>query len=357
MQVRSFLKCPTRRTAILALLIASVCKLPDSARADQGGVSFWLPGTFGSLAATPLVPGWSMATIYLHSDISAGGNVAASRAIRFPNRTTNLNVNLDAELKAKIDVGILSPSYVFASPILGGQLAVNVLAIYGRQQANIDANISGSLGPIGFATERSVGQSIDAWGDVFVQPTLRWNQGVHNYMVYGMVNLPVGAYDATRLVNLGLGHWSIDAGGGYTYFNPQTGNEFSAVTGFTYNFKNPSLDYQNGIDWHLDWGASHFITKQTHIGLVGYAYQQITGDSGSGAHFGDFKSRVFGLGPQIGFLFPVGDTQGYLNLKVYKEFGAENRPEGWNAWVSFVVSPEPPSSVTATKPTSTLYRK
>jgi hypothetical protein len=176
-----------------------------------------------------------------------------------------------------------------------------------------------------------------------VQPTLRWNQGVHNYMVYGMMNLPVGAYDSTRLVNLGLGHWSVDAGGGYTYFNPQTGNEFSVVSGFTYNFVNPSLDYQNGIDWHLDWGASHFVSKQVHVGLVGYAYQQVTGDSGAGATLGEFKSRVFGVGPQIGFLFPVGGMQGYLNLKGYKEFGAENRPEGWNTWVTLAISPAAPS--------------
>jgi len=64
--------------------------------------------------------------------------------------------------------------------------------------------------------------------------------------------------------------------------------------------------------------------------VVGYAYQQITGDSGWGATFGDFKSRVLDIGPQVGFLFPVGDMQGYLNLKGYKEFAAEHRAEGWN---------------------------
>jgi hypothetical protein len=326
--------------ALLAGVLATTANTP--AAADQGGVSFWLPGAFGSLAATPLVPGWSMAAIYLHSDVSAGGNVAASKALAFPNRSVNLNVNLDATLRARIDIGILSPSYVFATPVLGGQLAVNILAIYGHQQANINANINGSLGPIGFATERGISQSIDAWGDVFVQPTLRWNQGVNNYMVYGMVNLPVGAYDASRLVNLGLGHWSIDGGGGYTYFNPQTGNEFSVVSGLTYNFINPALQYQNGVDWHLDWGASHFVSKQVHIGLVGYAYQQLTSDSGSGATLGPFKSRVLGVGPQIGYLFPVGDMQGYLNFKGYKEFDAENRPEGWNFWLTLVISPAAP---------------
>jgi hypothetical protein len=192
--------------------------------------------------------------------------VAASRAIHFPNRTANLTVNLAAQINGRVDIGILAPSYVFATPVLGGQFAINVLGIYGRDQANISASLTGSLGPIGFATERSVSQALSAFGDVYVQPTLRWNQGVNNYMVYAMANVPVGAYDPSRLVNLGLGHWSIDAGGGYTYLNPQTGWEFSGVAGFTYNFINPYLQYQNGIDAHLDWGVSHFVSKQMFVG-------------------------------------------------------------------------------------------
>src|ERR1700755_17650 len=104
---------------------------PRPASADQGGISFWLPGAFGSLAATPLVPGWSLGAIYLHSSVHAGGDVAASRTIAFPNGGfNNLTVTLQAELRARVDIGVLSPSYVFASPVLGGQFAINVLAIY-----------------------------------------------------------------------------------------------------------------------------------------------------------------------------------------------------------------------------------
>ncbi len=111
------------------------------------------------------------------------------------------------------------------------------------------------------------------------------------------------------------------------------------VSGVTYNFRNPFTDYQNGIDWHLDWGISQFISRQVHIGLVGYFYQQLTADDGQPALLGDFKSRVAAIGPQGGVLFPVGDLQGYINLKGYWEFAAENRASGWNAWVTFAVSP------------------
>jgi hypothetical protein len=193
--------------ASIIVVMAITCGLvPQSSRADQGGIGFWLPGTFGSLAATPLEPGLSMSALYLHSFVSAGGDVAASRAIGFPNRSVNLSVNLNAEIKGTADVVAFGPTYVFATPVFGGQFAITALGIVGRQQATIDATITGALGPIGFAAERSISDSRTAFGDVFLQPTLRWNQGVNNYMIYGMMNLPVGAYDSSRLANLGLGH-------------------------------------------------------------------------------------------------------------------------------------------------------
>ena len=72
----------------------------------------------------------------------------------------------------------------------------------------------------------------------------------------------------------------------------EKGHEFSAVLGFTYNFENEHTDYQNGVDMHLDWGASQFLTKQIQIGLVGYLYDQISCDSGSGDRLGCFRIRV-----------------------------------------------------------------
>ncbi len=169
-------------------------------------------------------------------------------------------------------------------------------------------------------------------------------------MTYVTGDIPIGAYVPNRLANLGIGHGAIDGGGGYTYFSPQAGHEFSAVAGFIYNFNNNDTQYQNGTDFHVDWGAFQFLSKQVFVGLVGYAYQQITDDSGQHPLLGGFRSRVLGVGPQIGFLFPVGDVQGYLNLKGYGEFAAANRPAGWNTWLTFSISPmAPPSTVTPTR--------
>jgi hypothetical protein len=86
-------------------------------------------------------------------------------------------------------------------------------------------------------------------------------------MTYLTGDIPIGNYDTTRLANLGIGHGALGGSGGYTYFNPQTGREFSAATGLTYNFINQALQYQNGIDFHLDWGASQFLSKEFLAGL------------------------------------------------------------------------------------------
>ena len=330
----------TSHRASAAISLALVLLIsPSLAVADEGGVGFWLPGQFGSMAATPQTPGLTLATIYYHTSLQAGGSVTASREITIGRFTPTLTATLEGSLDADADLAMLVPSYVFSTPILGGQAAVSVTGIYGRTSTLIDATLSGTLGPLAFSRSASFSDAVSGFGDLYPQYSLRWNAGVHNFMTYVTGDVPVGKYDSTRLANLGIGHGAVDGGAGYTYFNPQTGQEFSVVTGLTNNFENTSTDYKNGVDLHVDWGASQFLGKQFHVGLVGYAYEQITDDSGAGAQLGAFRSRIFGIGPQAGFLFPVGELQGYLNLKGYKEFGAENRPEGWNAWLTFAISP------------------
>jgi hypothetical protein len=248
-------------------------------------------------------------------------------------------VGLDANLKARANLAMAAPSYVFETPVFGAQAAVALLIPYGRMNADVDARLFAAIGPFGFARGTLDSEAITGFGDIVPQFSLRWNMGVHNVMTYVTGNIPVGRYNASRLANLGIGHQALDAGAGYTYFNPQTGWEFSSTLGFTYNFENNDTQYKNGVDAHLDWGASRFITPTTQLGLVGYVYRQLSCDSGAGNRVGCFEAQVAGIGPQVGFILPMGPVQGYLNFKAYKEFAAENRPEGWNVWATLAISP------------------
>ena len=321
--------------ATCTLVLSILTCIPRSVVADENGISVWLPGIYGSLAAAPQRPGWSLSTVYYHTSVSDNGNAAASREIEVGHLSKTVTAVGNVNLNADANLGLVLPNYVFATSVLGGQAAAGVMIPFGENNTSVDGTLT--IGKV--SVTNSLSDSLFGNGDIFPQGSLRWNQGVNNFMVYGIADVPLGAYDSSRLSNIGVGHWAIDGGAGYTYLNPKSGLEASAVTGLTYNFENPSTDYQSGVDWHLDWGLSQFfLSHQLQIGAVGYVYQQLTADSGGAPVLGDFKSRVFGVGPQVGFVFPIGDLHGYLNLKGYKEFGAENRAEGWNTWLTLSIS-------------------
>jgi hypothetical protein len=210
---------------------------------------------------------------------------------------------------------------------------------FGRNAASIAGTLTASVGSV-FATRTGMLEdSLVSYGDIRAD----WNKGVNNFMTYVTGDIPVGDYDPTRLANIGVGHGTIDTGGAYTYLNPATGNEFSAIAGVTYNFKNPDTQYRSGIDFHFDWGAAHFLTKQLFVGVAGYAYQQITDDSGQNPILGGFRSRTLGVGPQIGYNFPIGGMQGFLGLRGYGDFDVANRAPGWSTWLTFAISPAAPT--------------
>ncbi len=333
-----------------ALALAAIISVTGNALADETGVSFWVPGFFGSLAATPQQPGWSFAAINYYTNVSASGNAAVSREISVGQFNPTLNASINANVSARADIGFFAPSYVFATPFLGGQASASLLMAYGQNSTGLNGTISGTVGPIPFTRTIDLNQTTTGIGDLVPQFAVRWNSGVNNYMAYITGDIPVGEYSSNNLANIGIGHGAIDGGVGYTYFDQKTGHEFSAVFGLTGNFENTSTNYTNGIDAHLDWGASQFLTKQLQVGLVGYVYDQLTPDSGCAPILCPFESRVIGVGPQVGYLFPVGDMQGYLNLKGYGEFDNANRPDGYNVWLTFVLSPKAPAAAASAPP-------
>src|SRR5215470_1758319 len=191
------------------LVLGALISAPTIATADEGGVSFWLPGFFGSLAASPLQPGWSLTSIYYHTSVSAGADVARAREFETGRIPVNLTANVNASLQARADLGLLMPTYTFATSVFGGQLTVGAIGIYGRTDTSLAGSVTGALatplGTLPFSRFDTISDSVDGFGDVLPIATLRWNNGVHNYMTYITGDIPVGAYDSTRLSNIGIG--------------------------------------------------------------------------------------------------------------------------------------------------------
>src|SRR4029079_6329169 len=78
----SFARLKVTASVIAAPLAGTiVLSTATGSLADEGGVSFWVPGFFGSLAATPQVPGFSLANVFYYNQVSAGGNVAFAKQV------------------------------------------------------------------------------------------------------------------------------------------------------------------------------------------------------------------------------------------------------------------------------------
>jgi hypothetical protein len=342
---------PRLASVVIALAISTaIFSIPKSAFADEGGVSFWVPGLFGSFAAAPQVPGWQFAAINYYTNVGASGIVAASREITIGKLNPTVNVNANVNLHAQADLAFFIPAYVFATPVFGGQFAVSMLAAAGTNHVSADGTITAGVSGFTATRQGSIGDTANGFGDLYPMATLRWNSGVNNFMIFVDGDIPVGQYSSTELANIGIGHGAIDGGAGYTYFDERAGHEFSAVAGLTGNFENPSTNYTNGLDFHLDWAAAQFLSKQVFVGLVGYVYDQLTPDQGCLPIVCPVESRVVGVGPQVGYLFPVGNMQGYLNLKGYGEFDNNARPDGFNLWLTFSLSPEAPTPQSSSPP-------
>src|SRR5262249_53711429 len=146
-----------------------------------------------------------------------------------------------AGLSAQADALVEGVTYTFATPVFGGQAGISLLAAPGNVGVGINASLTG---PLGNTISGSKFDNRVTVSDVFYQGTLKWNQGVHNEMIYVAGNIPSGTYDSSRLANLSFGFTAVDFGAGYTYLNPHTGHEFSVVGGVTYSGPNSALQYQ-----------------------------------------------------------------------------------------------------------------
>src|SRR5271170_7027157 len=171
-----------------AISLAAVVSVPKYALADEGGVSFWIPGFFGSLAAAPQQPGWSLAVINYYTNVSAGGNVALAREFAIRNLPVGIQAQINASLHANADIGFAIPTYVFATPVLGGQASVSLVQGYGVSNASLNGSVAGTVtGPLGNTIPfgprfDSINSSVTGFTDLIPQAAIRWNAGVDNYM-------------------------------------------------------------------------------------------------------------------------------------------------------------------------------
>jgi hypothetical protein len=100
------------------------------------------------------------------------------------------------------------------------------------------------------------------------------------------------------------------------------------VAGFSFNGGNPATRYRSGNEFHAEWSATKNFDQGFSAGLIGYYYDQLTGDSGAGAVLGSFEGRAVAVGAMAGYTFNIGKLPVSTRLKVYREVEAVNRTQG-----------------------------
>jgi hypothetical protein len=178
-------------SASAALVIAAAVSFPENAFADEDGVSFWLPGLLGSLAAVPQHPGWQVTAINYFDSVSASGAAAAARQITIGKFSPTVNANLNVDVKATLDLVLIDAGYVFATPVFGGQLNLAMFGLVGPNSTALNGSLTLASGPFSITREGSISQTTTGFGDLYPQAIIRWNSGVHDWMVYGTGDIPL----------------------------------------------------------------------------------------------------------------------------------------------------------------------
>ena len=123
------------------------------------------------------------------------------------------------------------------------------------------------------------------------------------------------------------------------YVSPETGREFSVFAGIDFNQENSDTDYKSGNQAHIETTFIQHLPMfggMAGFGATGTWYQQITGDSGSGATHGDFKAKTVAAGPVLAYSTKAGGTDIVAELKWLHELDTKRRAEGDTIFLKIV---------------------
>lgn len=282
-------------------------------KAAEGAAGFYLLGSRTSMAGFLPPPGTYV------QDLKYYYTADASVALEFGGLVVSGGIS--ADVFYDVPVGL----WVAPRKVLGGNFALSLMVPVGWKDVSSGATLTGP----GFSITGPGRQDDDtAFGDPVPGATLGWHDGNWHWNVGLLVNTPIGYWKKGNLSNIGFNRWAFDTSAAVTWLDPARGLEISGAAGFTFNVENPATDYKTGTEFHLEWAVVQNFSKSFGIGIAGFHYQQITGDSGAGAALGDFKGRVTALGPVVNYNFNWRQIPISTGFRYFRDFNVKNRLQG-----------------------------
>lgn len=292
-------------------LLAATLLAAGGAMAAESASGAYLLGLRGQGAGMTAPPGLYFSNQVYYYSAAAGSSISLGG--------TAVGVNVEA----KPIVNIPTALYVTGHEIFGGRLGFTATAPFGLM------DITATVGGLG-----SVNDRLTTFADPSLGAFLGWKSGNFHWQAGVTTFLPIGDYRPGAISNVAKHRLALDAYGALTWFEPETGIDFTNIVGVTFNAANTETDYKTGTEFHWEGSLTKKFTPAFSAGVVGYYYKQLSDDTGSGATLGAFRGEIAAAGLTAGYDFKLGDIPVSSKLRYYHEFAAENRLEGDAAFLS-----------------------
>jgi hypothetical protein len=279
--------------------------LGGTALAAEGGSGVYLLGARGQGAGITPPPGLFFSDQTIIYDASANASIALEGG------------DIGIGVTASPIVNIPTMLWVTPTEFLGGNLGFSATVPFGVM------DIGATVAPFG-----SIEDSIFTVADPSLGAFVGWHEGDIHWQLGVTSFLPIGDYRKGKIANVAKHRLAADVYGALTWFEPESGIDFTNIVGVTFNAENEATDYRTGTEFHWESSLTKKFGGSFYAGAVGYYYNQMTGDSGAGAALGDFKGEIAAIGATAGFDFVLGQTPVSTRLRYYHEFNATNRLEG-----------------------------
>jgi len=292
--------------AVLTVTTISFCSLGAEA-GEYGFSTYALGGSAFGAGVTPPPGTYATAVTGFYS-----GNIGAT--VNFGGVVINEGAKVEGFTNG------YNVLYVPDRKLFGGNLGLSLTVPIGH------VDIEAMIGVGGLAASREV----DGWGlgDIIPKAQLGWQNGAFSHTAYIQAVTPTGRWDPGFSPIVGLQRPGIDTGWAFTWTDKASKLQFNGSVGLTFNFENTETNYRSGNEFHFEWAIGREVAPGLVVGVVGYDYRQLTGDSGSGATLGPFKGTVDAVGAGLSYTTLISKTPFIFNLRHYQEFNAENRFEG-----------------------------
>lgn len=305
------------------MVAACVASLP--ARAEEAGSGHYMPGATATfIDALPGKPALVFANAYTYYN----GSANAGQPLDIGGLLT---LNANATAQADTLMGL----YQTPLTLLGGNYAAAVLVPYVWMEVKGEVQRNG---PRGGTQSVHVRDTANGLGDVLLYPLMLGWTNIHDlkYDLRLGIYAPTGPYDEGSLANTGRNYWTFEPGVSVSWLSTKIGTEASLFAGFDVSTKNNATDYQSGEVFHLDATLAQHLPLFggfAGVGANGFFYQQVSGDSGSGASLGDLRGRTVGVGPVVSYVHKIGRVDLAAEVKWLPELDVQNRLEGDYVWV------------------------